>query len=84
MLQAFSGKKLKEMRKESGLTQAELAVRLGVSRETVIAIEKEHPGTIDSLAVGTLKQWWKVCNQRISQQSRNDFIEYVKNFLNIA
>lgn len=84
MLQPFSGKKLKEMRKESGYTQVELAVRLGISRETVIAIENEHPGTIDSLGVGTLKLWWKVCNQRISQQSRNDFVEYVKNFLNIA
>lgn len=83
-MQAFSGKKLKEMRKESGFTQAELAIRLGISRETVIAIENEHPGTIDSLALGTLKKWWKVCNQRISQQSRNDFVEYVKNFLNIV
>jgi putative transcriptional regulator len=31
--------KLKELRAEQGLTQADLAAKLGVSRQTVIAVE---------------------------------------------
>ena len=32
--------RLKELRREQGLTQADLAARLGVSRQTVNALEK--------------------------------------------
>ena len=32
--------KLKQLRAENGWTQADLGVRLGVSRQTIIAIEK--------------------------------------------
>ena len=34
---------LKVMRKEAGFTQAEIAKAIGISRETVVAIEKCSP-----------------------------------------
>ena len=47
----FSGKELKKLRKEAGFTQKLLAGKIGISRETVVAIENEHPKTIGSLNI---------------------------------
>lgn len=84
MFQNFSGQKLREMRKEAGYTQIDLAKRLGISRETVIAIEREHPGTINSIELQVINKWWKVCSQSISQSTKQDFIDYVKGFLSLS
>lgn len=48
----MQGKKLKSAIKESGLTQAELAVRLGMSRQTLsnyLRVEKVPSGILDAL-----------------------------------
>lgn len=40
--------RLKDLRSEAGLTQADLAARLGVSRQAVIAIESDkHDPSLD-------------------------------------
>ena len=81
--QPFSGKFLRDIRKEAQLTQRELAQRINISRETIIAIEKEHPGTIHTIQLETLKRWWRVCDTRISSQTRLRFTTYVKKFLKL-
>lgn len=71
------------MRKESSLTQAELAARLGVSRETVSAIENEKQETINSLSIDLIEKWWKVCGQRSSIKIRNEFMQNIIQFFNL-
>ncbi len=52
---------LKQMRKEAGLTQAEIAKSIGISRETVVAIENAHPNTLEALSANTLGYWLNIC-----------------------
>jgi putative transcriptional regulator len=44
--------KIKELRARDGLTQEDLAERVGVTRQTIISIEKGH--YVPSLALGML------------------------------
>lgn len=78
----FSGKELKRIRKEAGYTQAEIAVRVGISRETVSAIENEQPGAINSIELGVIKKWWKACHQRVTRETKNGFVAYINSFFN--
>ena len=73
---------LKMMRKEAGLTQAELAERLRVSRETVSAIENEKLETINSLSIDLIEKWWRVCGQSSSIKIKNEFMQNIIQFFN--
>jgi HTH-type transcriptional regulator / antitoxin HipB len=73
---------LKIMRKEAGLTQAELATRLGVSRETISAIENEKPETVASLSIELIEKWWRVCGKTSSQKIKSQFVQNIVNFFN--
>ncbi|NCP65950.1 MAG: helix-turn-helix transcriptional regulator [Paraglaciecola sp.] len=73
---------LKIMRKEAGLTQAELATRLGVSRETISAIENEKPETVASLSIELIEKWWRVCGKTSSQKIKSQFAQNIVNFFN--
>lgn len=68
------------MRKEAGLTQAELAGRLGVSRETVSAIENEKQETINGLSIELIEKWWRVCGQSSSIKIKNEFMQNIIQF----
>lgn len=74
---------LKELRKDSGLTQQELATRLGISRETVIAIEKENKASVTSLEMGLVYSWWRVCKIKATVETAQKFIQVCKNLLDI-
>lgn len=76
----FSGVELKNLRKEAGYTQKELATKIGVSRETVVAIENEHPKTIDSLGLEVVNAWWIACRQSVSESSQLSFKVQVMKF----
>ncbi len=52
---------LKTMRKEAGFTQAEIAKAIGVSRETIVAIENAHPRAVEALSASNLEYWGNVC-----------------------
>ena len=54
---AFPSATLKKMRTEAGLSQRALAAIIGVSRETVVAIEREHTGAINSLKLQIIRKW---------------------------
>eukprot|EP01025_Chloroclados_australasicus_P025887 TRINITY_DN25759_c1_g1_i1.p2 TRINITY_DN25759_c1_g1~~TRINITY_DN25759_c1_g1_i1.p2 ORF type:complete len:117 (+),score=3.32 TRINITY_DN25759_c1_g1_i1:73-423(+) len=52
----FSGAQLRALRKEAGYTQEEIGIRVGISRETVSAIENERPETINSIGVEVISK----------------------------
>ena len=76
----FSGRELKNLRKEAGFTQKVLASKIGISRETVIAIENEHPKTIDSLSLEVVNAWWIACRKSVSESSQLSFKVQVMKF----
>lgn len=76
----FSGAQLKALRKEAGYTQEELALRVGISRETVSAIENEKPETINNIGVEVISKWWSICRQKASQQTRESFFSTVMDY----
>lgn len=63
----FNGEALRALRKDAGLTQEDLAFKVGLSRETVSAIENNKPGTIDSIGLEVLDKWHRIC---LSMQGR--------------
>ncbi|GHB66420.1 hypothetical protein GCM10008107_14520 [Psychrosphaera saromensis] len=69
----FSGKELRGLRKEAGFTQAQIAKEIGISRETVVAIENEHPKVIDALSLEVVNAWWLACRQSVSESSQLSF-----------
>ena len=76
----FSGLELKNLRKEAGFTQKVLASQIGISRETVVAIENEHPKTIDSLSLEVVYAWWLACRKSVSESSQLSFKVQVMKF----
>lgn len=76
----FSGKELRSLRKEAGFTQAEIAKKVGVSRETAVAIENEHPRTIDALSLEVVNAWWLACRKSVSESSQLSFKATVLKF----
>ena len=76
----FSGAQLKALRKESGYTQEELANRIGISRETVSAIENDKPETMNNIGVEVISKWWTTCRQKASAQTRESFFSSVMDY----
>ena len=76
----FSGIQLRALRKEAGYTQGDLAIRIGISRETVSAIENEKPETMNSIGVEVINKWWSVCRQKASAQTRESFFSTVMDY----
>jgi len=79
----FSGAHLKSLRKEAGLTQKELASRIGLSRETIVAIENEYVGSIDKLSIEVVNAWWSVCRRTVSAKTKESFKSQILRFFNI-
>lgn len=80
-MNTFSSNAFKKLRTEAGLTQEELGKIIGISRDTVIAIEKGHPATIDALKLKVIKAWWITCKKRSSEPSQHTFKSAIINFL---
>lgn len=85
MSQRFSGQKLKELRQAAipKITQQALADKLGVCRETVVAIENEKDGSINSLPISTIQQWYEICSPNVSTRQSDKFLTYVMKFFGI-
>ena len=60
------GKLLRQMRKEAGFTQVEMAKKVGLSRETVINIEKDSTETILALEAIVLRKWRSACGLKMT------------------
>jgi DNA-binding XRE family transcriptional regulator len=65
----MKGEKLKGLRKEAGYSQQELADFLGISRETVCAIENNKPESLRSISVEVMVDWSNTCVKRIRAKS---------------
>lgn len=70
-------KLLRQMRKDAGLTQLELAERLFISRETVVAIENCHQSAIETIESELLEGWWEICRPRATPTTYQAFKEFV-------
>ena len=79
----IDGEKLRLIRKESGMTQVQMAERLGISRETVINIEKCHMPTIENLSLALVNKWGRICRGCISAVSRRNWQSYLKKLLDL-
>jgi HTH-type transcriptional regulator/antitoxin HipB len=79
----FSGKQLKQLRTEAGYTQKELGAQVGLSRETIVAIENEYPGSIDKLGLEVVNAWWAACRQDVSADTKKSFKKQILAFFNI-
>ncbi|AEE23322.1 helix-turn-helix transcriptional regulator [Paraglaciecola chathamensis] len=68
---------LRNLRKEAGYTQGELALRVGLSRETVSAIENNKPESLRTLQIEVVKKWWSVCRTKAKEETRNNFVNQI-------
>ena len=76
------GQILKKLRTGAGLSQKELASRIGISRETVVAIEREHPGTINALKLKVIKKWYDTCGTANNSEAKKGFKAYILKMFN--
>lgn len=74
---------LKKLRKDAGLTQEALAVRLGISRETLIAIERQNKASVSSLEIGLVYSWWRVCKIKATVDTSQEFAKVIRNLMDI-
>ena len=79
----FSGIALRDLRKEAGFTQKSLASKIGISRETVVAIENEHAKTINSLSLEVVNAWWLSCRTLVSESSQLSFKSQVMEYFHL-
>lgn len=79
----IDGQKLQKLRNEVGLTQEELGNRLGISRETVVAIENNYPGTIENLSFTIVEAWTRTCRSKSRPALLAEWEAYVKKLLGI-
>jgi len=80
----ISGLLLRELRKEAELTQHDLAARIGISRETVSAIENDKRESIQALGAEVISKWHIICAQRASAATRNKFFEHVMKYFGFS
>ncbi len=64
---------LRLLRKDSDLTQEQLATHLNISRETVVAVENCHLGAISALPGDVMESWWQLCREKASMESKGEF-----------
>lgn len=80
----ISGLLLRELRKEADLTQQDLATRIGISRETVSAIENDKRETIEAIGAEVISKWHIICAQRASAATRNKFFQHVMQYFGFS
>ena len=80
----FNPERLRNMRKEAGITQKELGDILGLSRETILHIENGAKGSIDTLEVHVIRSWYIACEEKICQPTKDEWAKYIKSFFGIV
>ena len=80
----ISGPLLRELRKEAELTQEQLASRIGISRETVSAIETDKRESIEAIGAEVISRWHIICAQRASAATQNKFFQHVMKYFGFS
>lgn len=76
----FSGKRLRELRRATPLTQDQWGTLLGISRETVSAIENEKPETIRMISAELVAKWFEYSAIYLKKEEKKSFEEYIMQF----
>jgi transcriptional regulator with XRE-family HTH domain len=79
----FDGAELKQLRKRAKITQEELADMIGLTRETVSAIENNRPSAIKGLTWNTVSAWQEICCDKADELTRNTFKQYLIRLLKL-
>ncbi|MCC2603786.1 helix-turn-helix transcriptional regulator [Planctobacterium marinum] len=74
---------LRELRKDAGLTQQQLAGRLSISRETLVGIENCYLQQIESLTSDIEDRWWEICRTTAKPQTKEKWHTHILRKLNI-
>lgn len=74
---------LRLLRLECDFTQQQLADKLGISREKVVAVENCHVKSMMALELDTIKNWWGLCRKRSEIPTQKKFSNLMKRELNI-
>lgn len=74
---------LRKLRLESSFTQQQLAEKLSISREKVVAVENCHEKSMLALELDTIKCWWGLCKRRADSGTQKKFANLMKRELNI-
>lgn len=82
--QYFDPKILRQMRREAELYQKDLAEALGVSRETVLHIEKGKKSSVRSLELSLIRRWYLICAENTSPTTKKNFAKQVMDYLMIS
>ncbi|GEA12697.1 helix-turn-helix transcriptional regulator [Alteromonas sp. KUL49] len=79
----FDGSELKKLRTDAKLTQEEMAELLGLSRITIVKIEKNNPSTMKALSWKTITEWQALCLDRVGEERKRSFKQYLKRILHL-
>lgn len=74
---------LKSSRLSAGFTQAQLATKIGISRETVIAIENADIASVGALKIEVVSKWWVACKFCATTHDYSVFSNIVKKIFKI-
>lgn len=74
---------LRGLRLESSYTQQQIADKLGISREKVVAVENCHIKSMLALELDIVKNWWELCRPRADIQTQKQFVRLMKRELSI-
>jgi HTH-type transcriptional regulator/antitoxin HipB len=77
------GQILKSLRIGAGLSQKSLAELIGISRETVVAIEGDYPETINALKLKVIKKWYDTCGAKSNAAAKKGLKSYLAKMFNI-
>lgn len=79
------GKMLRQLRKEAKINQAVLAQQIGVCRETIINIEKDEPGAINSMSLEHTQKWFNACSEveTCTKATKMGFHAYIAGLFNM-
>ena len=80
----FNGETLKRARKNAGLTQQQIAQRVGVSRQTVNKIENNQVDAVRALKLITVQRWHSACRVLMTREERQTFADSLRNFFHIS
>lgn len=75
---------LKNMRKEANYTQQELATRIGISRETVSAIENAKIETLNNISAEVISAWHIACRQGATSDTKTKFLSHMMKYLGFS